>query len=340
MLRIGVFGATGYTGYELIRLLSGHAQADLVFATSRSNAGRRLSDLYPCPCDVSLTDPESVWVDGLGGVDVVFLCLPHGESMPTVKRVYDAGVRAIDLSADLRLRDAAVYERWYRTQHSAPTLLGEAVYGLPEVYRERISGAALVGNPGCYPTSVLLALHPLVRGGHLSDSRIIVDSKSGVSGAGRKLSVPYLFCEVSEDFRPYNIGHAHRHISEMEQELAAWGDRDVRVTFSPHLLPVARGIVSTIYVTLETGWSVPRLVDLYHEAYRDEPFVHVLPAGKLASLAYVVRTNRCAISFAEAGEGDFIVVSAIDNLVKGASGQAIQNMNVMFGLDETMGLPM
>lgn len=359
MLRIGIFGATGYTGYELVRLLANHPQAEIAFATSRSSAGRRLSDLYPCPYDLALIAPDQVELGNNGGcaVDVAFFCLPHGESMPVVQQVHQAGVRAIDLSADFRLRDVGVYQRWYKVQHVASELLSQAVYGLPEVYRQQIAGAELVACPGCYPTSALLALYPLARGGYLSDSRdsrIIVDSKSGVSGAGRKLRLTSHFVEVNENFNPYNIGRAHRHLPEIEQELAVWGAVDTRVTFAPHLLPVNRGILSTIYVTLKqrptaphsglgarwsSRWSVQRLVDLYSEVYADEPFIHVLPAGRLASLAYVVHTNRCALSFAEAGGNDFIIVSAIDNLIKGASGQAVQSMNLMFGLDETTGLP-
>jgi N-acetyl-gamma-glutamyl-phosphate reductase len=357
MIRVGVFGATGYTGYELIKLLIDHPRVRIVFATSQRSAGQTLGDLYPCWHDVPLIAPEQAmaYVQGGGqvgvpdedvqigvpnslGADVVFLCLPHGESMPVVQRVRAAGVRAIDLSADFRLWDAAAYRQWYGQEHVAPELLPQAVYGLPEVYRHQIAAADLVANPGCYPTSVLLALWPLARGGYLGDPRIIVDTKSGVSGAGRKLSLTTHFVEVNENFRPYQIGHVHRHVGEMEQALRAWANVGVRLTFAPHLLPVDRGILSTIYVTLKEGWSVERLVDLYEQTYVDEPFVRVLPGGRLASLAHVVRTNHCALSFAEAGEGDFIIVSAIDNLLKGASGQAVQNMNLMFGLDETTGL--
>jgi N-acetyl-gamma-glutamyl-phosphate reductase len=272
-------------------------------------------------------------------VDVVYTCLPHGQAMGAVKQAWYAGVRAIDLSADYRLRDVDLYQTWYKVKHVAPELLSEAVYGLVEVYREQIAGSRLVASPGCYPTGALLALYPLAVGGYLSDGRIIVDSKSGVSGAGRKLSLATHFVEVNENFRPYSIGRAHRHTSELDQELAAWAGTDLSVVFSPHLLPVSRGILSTIYVTLEPGWSVERLVELYQATYVGEPFVHVLPAGQLASLAYATHTNRCAISFAAAGGDDFIIVSAIDNLVKGASGQAVQSMNVMYGLDERMGLP-
>jgi N-acetyl-gamma-glutamyl-phosphate reductase len=345
MIAAGIFGATGYTGYELIQFLSAHPEVEIAFATSRGSAGQRVSDIYPSPLDVPFVAPEEA---DLGAVDVAFTCLPHGEAMGTVRAAREAGVRCVDLSADFRLHDVELYEQWYKVEHVAPELLPGAVYGLSEVYREQVAAADLVANPGCYPTGVLLALYPLARGGHIRGGRVIVDSKSGVSGAGRSLRVGSLFCEVSEDFRPYSIGRAHRHLPEMEQELAAWGTQ-ARVTFSPHLLPVVRGILSTIYLTLEEGWSVDRLVELYREAYAGEPFVHVLPARQLASLAYVNHTNRCALSFAEAeADGnpadknpgnDFIIISAIDNLIKGASGQAVQNMNLMYDFDETAGLP-
>jgi N-acetyl-gamma-glutamyl-phosphate reductase len=256
-----------------------------------------------------------------------------------VVQALEAGVRAIDLSADFRLRDAAVYQQWYKAEHTAPAYLSRAVYGLPEVYRRQIAAADLVAGPGCYPTGALLALYPLVVAGCLGSPRVIVDAKSGVSGAGRTLRLSSHFVEVNENFSPYSIGRAHRHLCEIEQELNAWAGAEFRVTFSPHLLPVDRGILSTIYVTLQPGWSVERLYELYAGAYGAEPFIRVLPPGKLASLADVVQTNRCALAFAGAGGDDFIVVSAIDNLIKGASGQILQCMNLMYGLDEAMGLP-
>lgn len=335
MIRAGIFGATGYTGYELIKIFQHHPQVELVFATSQSSVGQRISDLYSCPYNVSLISAEQAPLDQ---IDVAFFCLPHGESVEWVRRAYETGVRCIDLSADFRLRDVQAYERWYKTTHGAPDLIANAVYGLTEVYRSQIAAAQLVACPGCYPTGALLALYPLVKNDYLQSPRIIVDAKSGVSGAGRAPKQDSLFVEVNEDFKPYSIGRTHRHLAEIEQEIKAWGDMDLRVTFSPHLLPVNRGILSTIYVTLDAGWSVDKLVHFYASAYAGEPFIHVLPPGKLASLAYVVNTNRFAVSFAEAGEDDFILVSALDNLIKGASGQMVQNMNVMFGLDEAMGL--
>lgn len=335
MIRAGIFGATGYTGYELIKIFHQHPQIELVFATSEQSAGQNIADLYPCPYRVPLIKAQDAPLDR---VDVAFFCLPHGESVEWVRRAFEAGVRCVDLSADFRLRDARVYEQWYRTPHHAPDLLAHAVYGLTEVYRAQIAGAQLVACPGCYPTCALLALYPLVKGRHLASPRIIVDAKSGVSGAGRTPKIGSLFVEVNEDFKPYSIGRAHRHLPEIEQEVQAWGGTALSVIFSPHLLPVNRGILSTIYVELDAGWSVERLVEFYAEQYAGEPFVHVLPAGQLASLAYVVQTNRFAVSFAQAGPGEFIIVSALDNLLKGASGQMVQNMNLMFGLDERMGL--
>jgi N-acetyl-gamma-glutamyl-phosphate reductase len=338
MVRVGIFGATGYTGYELVNILLRHPQAEIVFTTSESNAGGKLSDIFPCPWDFPLIGLADAPLDQ---VDVVFLCLPHGASVDAVRRVRTAGVRAIDLSADFRLRDAAAYHRWYGHEHSAPELLREAVYGLPELYRGAIRNAGLVANPGCYPTSVILGLYPLARAGALADRRIIADSKSGVSGAGRKPTLTTHFVEAHDNFSPYNIGHTHRHIAEMEQELnRAGGDGSgFYVIFSPHLLPVNRGIVSTIYARLSSAWTMEQVRELYEEAYGDEPFIHLLPPGQVATLRHTVNTNRVAIALTPVDGADtLIVTSSLDNLIKGASGQAVQNMNLMFGLDEKMGL--
>lgn len=335
-IRAGIYGATGYTGFELVCLLLRHPETEIAFATSESFAGQLLSDVYPCPYDLQLVPMAGA---PLVQADVIFFCLPHATSMDVVRQVHASGVKAIDLSADFRLTDPALYERWYNTPHTAPELLAEAVYGLPELHRDAVAGAGLVANPGCYPTSVLLGLYPLVAHKLLADRRIIVDAKSGVSGAGRKFGLFTHFVEVNENISPYNIGHRHRHISEMEQELGRVDGESYQVTFSPHLLPVSRGILSTIYVTIQAGWDDERLAALYRETYAGEPFVHLLPTGKLANLHYVVGTNRCAISLTSAGDdGTLIVCATIDNLLKGASGQAVQNMNVMFGLDEALGL--
>lgn len=337
-IRAGVLGATGYTGFETVKLLAGHPEVALVFAASKSNAGKRLSDLYPTQIDMELASVDTVDVSA---VDVAVLCLPHGASQEYAKRTLDDGVVVIDLSADYRLRDADVYETWYGVSHEYPDLAAEAVYGLTEWRREEVRHARLIANPGCYPTSILLGVLPLLEAGLLDDATIIADSKSGVSGAGRTPKVGSLYVEVNENFKPYSIGHTHRHVSEIEQELHLFGgDKAPRgVVFSPHLLPVSRGILSTMYVPLPAGWHEHDVRALYADAYAGEPFIWLLDAGDMASLGHAVNTNRCVISLHPVPVRDqLIVVSAIDNLVKGAAGQAVQNMNVRFGLEETAGL--
>jgi len=335
MVKVGVIGATGYTGFELLKCFHQHPEVEIAFLSSESYAGQCYSQVYPCPYEEVLVSPEEAPLDA---ADVVFLCTPHGASAPWAKRVLEAGARCIDLSADFRLRDAAVYGAWYHT-HPLPELLPEAVYGLTEIYRRQVAGARLVANPGCYPTGPLLALYPLLRQGALVDERIIIDAKSGVSGAGAKPTPTTHFVTVHDNFSAYNVGHVHRHTPEIEQELSAYAGRPVRIVFSPHLLPVSRGILSTIYIRTLPGWDLDRILDTWHAAYAGEPFVNILPKGSLATLAHVVNTNRCALSIASAGaEGEYILVTTLDNLVKGASGQAVQNMNVMFGLPETHGL--
>jgi N-acetyl-gamma-glutamyl-phosphate reductase len=334
MIEVGVIGATGYTGLELIRLLVNHPQVNLHFATSKSRAGENLSAVFPSAADIPLIDPEKA---PLKGTDVVYLCLPHAESASVAVEALDAGLRVIDLSADFRLRDAAIYQQWYKVEHPAPELLAEAVYGLTEVVRDDLPEARLIANPGCYPTSVLLPLKPLLDQDAITDT-IIVDSKSGVSGAGRKPKQMTHYVEVEGNLSPYSIGRVHRHLPEMEQVVSWWSQKAPAMIFSPHLIPAPRGIVSTIYVQLDAGWNEAKLFDLYNQAYRNEAFIHVLAAGETATYAHVNYTNRCAIGLALA-EGTLIITSAIDNLIKGASGQAIQNMNAMFGFDETVGLP-
>lgn len=350
MIQAGIIGVTGYTGIELYKLLRGHPATEIAWLTSESYAGQRLSDVFPCPWDAPLLPLAEA---PLAAADVVFLCLPHAASMAAVAAARAAGAKAIDLSADFRLHDAALYQHWYDVAHTEPTLLAEAVYGLPELHRAEIAGADLVANPGCYPTSAILGLAPLARAGWLH-GQVIVDSKSGVSGAGRKAKLSNSFVEANENLTPYSIGYSHRHIAEMEQELAevagsklqvaAHQSPNHRVTafqiiFSPHLLPVSRGMLSTMYVTLPQGVDEAAVRTAYAEAYAGEPFVHLLPAGQLATLHHVVHSNRCAIGLTFVPHTTtLIVTSAIDNLLKGASGQAVQNMNVMFGLVETMGL--
>lgn len=335
MIRVGVYGATGFAGYELLKILMRHPEAELAFAASSTYAGKRYADVYPCPFEQALVAPDEVSLDG---VDLVFLCTPHATSAPIAQRVLEAGARCIDLSADFRLHDPAVYEAWY-ARHPAPELLSEAVYGLTEIYREQVARARLVANPGCYPTGPLLALYPLLREGIVSDDKVIIDAKSGVSGAGAKPTQITHFVHAHENLSAYKVGHNHRHVPEMEQELRLYGRRALRIVFTPHLLPVARGILCTLYVSVDPDWDEDRVLSLWEHAYPDEPFVQILEAGKTATLAHVVHTNRCALSASPAGvPGELILITALDNLVKGASGQAVQNMNAMYGLDETLGL--
>jgi N-acetyl-gamma-glutamyl-phosphate reductase len=335
MIKVGIYGVTGYAGYELLRWLSRHRATQVVFATSESQAGKRLADVFPGPLDAPLLAPDDA---PLADADVVFLGLPHGVAATVARRAREAGARVVDLSADFRLHTPESYKRWYAHDHPAPELL-PAPYGLTELNRAALADAALVANPGCYPTSVLLALAPLLHAGALADNTVIVDAKSGVSGAGRAPKQNTHFVEVSESLAPYSIGHVHRHVGEMEQEAARIASNGVpEIIFTPHLLPINRGILSTIYVRLPDDWDEAHIRALYTEMYAGEPFVRLLPPGKLATIAHTAHTNQCAISLTLARPGMLIAVSSIDNLVKGAAGQAIQNMNVMFGLDETTGL--
>ena len=335
MINVGIYGVTGYAGYELLRWLGRHRQARVVFATSESHAGKSLAAVYPGPLDIPLLAPDQA---PLGEADVVLLGLPHVVAAQTAQRARAAGVRVVDLSADFRLATPQDYMRWYKHEHPAPELL-PAPYGIPELHRAALADAPLIANPGCYPTSVLLGIAPLLRAGALADPTIIVDAKSGVSGAGRAPKQNTHFVEVNESLAPYSIGHVHRHVGEMEQEAARLsGDPAPQIVFSPHLLPISRGILSTMYVRVPLDWSEERARALYAKQYAGEPFVRLLPAGQLATIAHTAHTNLCAISLTLAQPGLLIVVSSIDNLVKGAAGQAIQNMNVMFGIEETEGL--
>ncbi len=333
MIQAAVFGATGYTGHELIEILCRHPEVRLAAALSRSAAGQSLRQIYPGAPDVPLLSLREAPLDSL---DVAFLCLPHAAAADTALALLEAGVRVVDLSADFRLRDAGTYSQWYGVDHPAPQLLQEAVYGLTEFARDALPGARLVATPGCYPTSILLGLQPLITR-RLAAGPIIADAKSGVSGAGRSPRTTTHFVEVSNNFAPYKIGRDHRHLPEMEQAIQGWWPAAPPLIFSPHLLPVPRGILSTIYVPLAAG-SDPALVrDLYERTYAGEPFVQVLPEGELASLAHVNHSNRCVIGLTFTA-GTLVITSALDNLVKGAAGQAVQSMNLVFGLAETAGL--
>jgi N-acetyl-gamma-glutamyl-phosphate reductase len=334
MIRVGIYGATGYTGWELVKLLRRHPAAEIVFATSQSHAGQTLRDVFPAAPALPLVFGEEA---APSGADVVFLCLPHAAAAQTALVALEAGARVIDLSADFRLRDADTYAHWYAHTHPAPHLLAEAVYGLTEVYRAVLPDARLVANPGCYPTSILMALHPLLLTGTPLAGPIIADSKSGVSGAGRAPTQATHFVEVDGNLSPYKIGRAHRHLPEMEQAMGQWRPDAPALLFTPHLLPVPRGILSTIYVTLADDTTEAVLREWYAACYDEEPFIELLPPGEPASLAHVNYTNRCAIGLTLVGR-TLILTSAIDNLIKGAAGQAVQNMNGMLGCDETVGL--
>jgi N-acetyl-gamma-glutamyl-phosphate reductase len=343
MYRAGIAGATGYTGYELIQLIHRHPHMQVGWLTSESSAGKKFSDVHPVPWDYGLINLDDA-LRSAEKVDVVFLCLPHTASIEPVKSFRQTGACVIDLSADFRLDDAQAYQHWYDVEHTAPDLLAEFVYGLCEVNREELKNARLIANPGCYPTSVNLGLYPLAKAGWLSH-KVIVDSKSGISGAGRKAKLLYNFVEAHDNMTPYNVGYRHRHIGEMEQVLnrADVAGSPHRIYFSPHLLPVNRGILSTMYVSVPGGISQEDVRSVYVETYQNEPFVHLLPAGEAATLRHVTHTNRCAISIAPADPGqpdgpDYVIVATIDNLLKGASGQAIQCFNIAAGMDETLGL--
>lgn len=331
-VRVGVYGATGYTGLELVRLLAAHPAVTVAFATSETSAGQSLRQSWPQAPDLPLVSAADA---PLEDVDAVLLCLPHTRSAPIAAQALARGVRVVDLSADLRLDDPVVYAQWYGVAHPAPELL-PMPYGLPELGRDRLRGARGIANPGCYATSVLLALAPLARAHVLvPGAPLIVDAKSGTSGAGRTPKQHILFAEVHGNFSPYSIGRAHRHLAEIEQVLAGEDSALGPVIFSPHLLPTDRGILSTLYAPVT---DVAAAQQAFAARYAGEPLIDLLPPGELATLAHVVRTPRAALSLTPVGEGLLIIVSVIDNLLKGAASQAVQNLNLMFDLPETAGL--
>ena len=336
MIKAGIVGGTGYTGVELLRLLAGHPEVSLTVITSRSEAGMAVADMFPnlrghVGLVFSEPDPQA-----LAACDVVFFATPNGVAMQSVPELLEAGVRVIDLAADFRLKDPAVWKQWYGMDHACPDVLAEAVYGLPEVNRAAIQDARLVANPGCYPTAVQLGLLPLLAQGVIDPGRIIADCKSGVSGAGRGANVAMLLCEAGESFKAYGVA-GHRHWPEIHQGLVAMGGDEVGLTFVPHLTPMARGIHATLYTTLTN--TAADLQALFEQRYAHEPFVDVLPAGSHPETRSVRGANMCRIAIHRPQGGDTVVVlSVIDNLVKGAAGQAVQNMNLMFGLPETAGL--
>ncbi|MEH6627188.1 MAG: N-acetyl-gamma-glutamyl-phosphate reductase [Motiliproteus sp.] len=336
MIKVGIVGGTGYTGVELLRLLALHPQVELAVITSRSEEGMRVDEMYPNLrgyVDLQFSVPD---LDQLSSCDVVFFATPHGVAMDMAPKLIDSGTRVIDLGADFRIKDLEVWSRWYNMEHTAPNAAAEAVYGLPEVNREQIRTARLVANPGCYPTATQLGYLPLLEQGLIETKGLIADCKSGVSGAGRGASIGTLLCETSESFKAYGV-QGHRHLPEIKQGLAQVVGTEVGLTFVPHLVPMIRGIHSTLYSVLKN--TNVDLQALFEERYVNEPFVDVMPAGSLPETRSVKGANTCRIAVHRPqGEDTVVVLSVIDNLVKGAAGQAVQNMNIMFDLDETSGL--
>ncbi|MDO8947402.1 MAG: N-acetyl-gamma-glutamyl-phosphate reductase [Desulfocapsaceae bacterium] len=339
MLNVAIIGASGYTGVELARILCNHPDVTLTAATSRQYAGQALSQVFPNLRKKTNLICENLTTEELcAKADFIFTAVPHKTAMDIVPQLLAADKKVVDLSADFRLRDVTVYEEWYQ-KHSAADLLTEAVYGLPELYREQIRTSRLIANPGCYPTSIILALAPLLKAGVIDPRSIIADSKSGTSGAGRAAQVGSLFCEVADGFRAYKVGGTHRHTPEIEQEINTFLQEPVRISFTPHLLPISRGILSTIYAHLNPEVQQTDITQLYEKMYSQEPFVRVLPENTFPATQYVRGSNFCDIGFKiDTRTGRIIILSTIDNIVKGAAGQAVQNMNLMCGFAETAGL--
>ncbi len=341
MLKVAILGGSGYTGAELARILLAHPHVELTAVTSERLAGTLLSDTFLNfrntdlkfePLDLKVLTKKA---------DLFFLCLPHKASQETVARLHTAGKKVIDLSADYRLKNAGVYEKWYQTPHDYKHLLKKAVYGLPELYREKIKNASIIANPGCYPTSAILGLTPIISQDFIDKDSVIIDSKSGTSGAGRTPAQPFMFCEVNDSVKAYGIT-VHRHTPEIEQELSSVAGKKLNVVFTPHLIPMDRGILSTIYIRLTKNISLPNVQKIYRDFYKDEPFVRVLKNGVYPITKAVKGSNYCDISIfldkRSAKGKTLIIVSTIDNLIKGSSGAAVQNMNIMYDFNETSGL--
>jgi len=337
-LKVAIVGASGYTGVELLRLLINHPRVELTCVTSRQFEGLAISDVFPSlagRCNLVFENLQAAQI--AAKADFALTALPHQAAMAIIPDLLAAGCKVVDLSADYRLRDAAVYECWYQP-HSSPELLPEAVYGLPELFRTQIPGKRLIANPGCYPTSVALALAPLLRRKLIRHDSLIVDSKSGTSGAGRGAKLGSLFCEVNEGFKAYAVA-SHRHTPEIEQTLSSLAGEDIVINFTPHLLPVNRGILSTCYASLQRPLTAEMVQDLYQDFYAGEYFVRVHPQGSLPNINQVRGSNYCDLGVVvDERTSRVIVISVIDNLVKGAAGQAVQNLNLLAGLEERTGL--
>jgi len=338
MIKVGVVGGTGYTGVELLRLLSRHPEVTLTAITSRGEAGMPVAEMFPSlrrRVDLKFVTPQDAQ---LAQCDAVFFATPNGIAMKQAAELVAAGVRVIDLAADFRIRDVAEWQKWYGMEHAAPELVAEAVYGLPEVNREQIRKARVLANPGCYPTAVQLGFLPLVEAGLVDADHLIADAKSGVSGAGRKAEVHTLLPEAADSFKAYGVP-GHRHLPEIRQGLSLAAGHQVGLTFVPHLTPMIRGIHATLYGRIRPGVELPDLQALFEKRYANEAFVDVMPAGSHPETRSVRASNLCRIAVHRPQGGDTIVVlSVIDNLVKGAAGQAVQNLNIMFGFDEEAGL--
>ena len=339
MIRVGVLGATGYAGIETVRILTMHPDVKITKLISHSFVGKRISDVYPSFKNVCDIVCEELDVDDIAkNCDLVFTALPHGASKEVIPSIYEKGIKIIDLSGDFRYDSKEVYEKWYGEPHCAPEILEKAVYGLCEIHRDKIKDATIVGNPGCYTTCSILALYPLLKAGVVKHDNIIIDAKSGVSGAGRTEKLPYSFCECTENSKAYKIA-THRHTSEIEQELGHAADAEVLVSFTPHLIPQKRGILATSYANLTDDISDEEIYNLFAEFYKGEYFIRVHKPGSLPETKNVVGSNFMEIGFKVDHRLKRIVVSSvIDNLYKGAAGQAVQNMNIMMGLDEKTGI--
>lgn len=342
MIKAAILGGSGYTGLELIRILANHPLVEVVVITSRQHKGCKIGEVFPGLSSFSkLTFQDPANISAILKADIIFSALPHHASMEIVPDILKKGKRVVDLSADFRLKDAKIYEAWYGKKHIAKALLKKAVYGLPELYRDKIKHAELVANPGCYPTGAILGLAPLLKAGLIDTKSIIIDSKSGVSGAGRTASLDTSFAEISEGFKAYKVGE-HRHTPEIEQGLSLIAGKNIKITFTPHLLPVNRGILSTIYATsMAKKTSYTQILNAYKKSYNNEFFIRIMPEGVFPNISQVKGSNFCDIGFKiDERTGRLIVITAIDNLVKGASGQAVQNMNIMLNLSETTGILM
>ena len=339
MIKVSVLGATGYAGIELVRLLSSHKEVEITNLVSKSFAGKKLSEIYPNfsgVLDIELTDLDIEKV--VKESDIVFTALPHGASKEVIPALFKSGVKVVDLSGDFRYDDIKVYEQWYGEPHSSPEVLKESVYGLCELHREKIKNASLIGNPGCYTTCSILGAAPLLNSKIIDEDSVIIDAKSGVTGAGRSTNLDYSFCECTENMKAYKIA-THRHTSEIEQELSKFASKNIMVSFTPHLVPLKRGILATIYANLTKDVTDEEIYEIYKEFYKGEQFVRIYEPGKLPETNHVAGSNFVDIGFkVDKRLKRVIITSAIDNVVKGAAGQAVQNMNIMFGFKENEGI--